>query len=60
MTRQTMTNLAAPLIEAGMDPTSANSRVGPGALLLELERREPGAARRLADTARDGGGRSRR
>lgn len=60
MTRQTMTNLAAPSIEAGMDPTSANSRVGLGALLRELERLEPGAVRRLPDAARYGGGRSRR
>lgn len=60
MTRQQMTRLATPPIEARMDPTSADLRAGVAALLHALEGLKTGAVRGLADTARDGGGRSRR
>lgn len=59
MTRQEVTRITAPLIQAGMDPTSADGRAGLGALLRELERLEPGAVGQLARAARREGGRSR-
>lgn len=46
-----MARLAAQLVETGMDPTSADGRAGPGALLREFERLEPGAVRRLGREA---------
>lgn len=60
MIRPQMTRLAAPLIEARIDPTRADGRAGLGALLRELEGLEPGAVGRLARAAREGGGGSRR
>lgn len=52
MSEREMARLAAQLVEAGMDPASADGRAGLGALLREFERSEPGAVRRLGREAR--------
>jgi hypothetical protein len=48
MTAEDRERLAGGLVQARLNPASADGRAGLGALLRELERASPGALRRIS------------